>query len=170
MIIRQETEQDFNEVYNLVREAFETARVSNGKEQDYVNELRKSTKYIPELSLVVEEQKKLIAHIILSKFNIKGSSNSKIKPLLLGPVCVMLGHRNEKIGEKIIRKSFEIAKNLGYNCIFLVGDPNYYYRIGFRQAIEYGIKCEDKIESKYVLATELVPNTLKDVKGTISFL
>ena len=170
MIIRQETKKDFNEVYRLVKEAFETARVSNGKEQDYVNELRASTKYIPELSLVVEDQKKLIAHIILSKFNIKGSSDSKIKPLLLGPVCVMLGYRNEKIGEKLIRNSFEIAKKLGYNCIFLVGDPNYYYRMGFRQAIEYGIRCEDKIESKFVLATELVPNTLKDVKGTISFL
>ncbi|MBQ1609649.1 MAG: GNAT family N-acetyltransferase [Elusimicrobia bacterium] len=85
-------------------------------------------------------------------------------------VCVMLGYRNEKIGEKLIRKSFEIAKDLGYNCIFLVGDPNYYYRMGFRQAIEYGIKCEDKIETKYVLAIELVPNTLKKVKGTLSFL
>ena len=170
MIIRQETEKDFKEVYKLVKDAFETARVSNGKEQDFVNEIRTSEKYVPELSLVVEEQKRLIAHIILSKFNIKGCSNPKIKPLLLGPVCVMLGYRNEKIGEKLIRKSFEIAKDLGYNCIFLVGDPNYYYRMGFRQAIEYGIKCEDKIETKYVLAIELVPNTLKKVKGTLSFL
>jgi len=170
MIIRQETEKDFKEVYKLVKEAFETARVSNGKEQDFVNAIRTSEKYIPELSLVVEEQKRLIAHIILSKFNIKGSNSPKIKPLLLGPVCVMLGYRNEKIGEQLIRKSFEIAKGLGYNCIFLVGDPNYYYRMGFRQAIEYGIKCEDKIESKFVLAIELVPDTLKKVKGVLSFI
>ncbi|MCR4662608.1 MAG: N-acetyltransferase [Endomicrobiaceae bacterium] len=170
MIIRQETKQDFNKVYDLVKESFETARVSNGREQDYVKELKESDKYIPELSLVVEEQQKLIGYIILSKFDIKDSSNPKIKPLLLGPVCVLLGYRNEKIGEKLIRKSFEIAKSLGYNCIFLVGDPNYYYRMGFRQAIEYGIKCEDKIESKYVLAIELVPNTFTKAKGTISFL
>ena len=170
MIIRQETEKDFKEVYKLVKDAFETARVSNGKEQDFVNEIRASEKYIPELSLVAEEQKKLIAHIILSKFNIKGCADPKIKPLLLGPVCVMLGYRNEKIGENLINKSLEIAKKIGYNCVFLVGDPNYYYRMGFRQAIEYGIKCEDKIESKYVLATELIPETLKDIKGTISFL
>ena len=83
MIIRQETKQDFKEVYKLVKDAFETARVSNGKEQDFVNEIRAGEKYIPELSLVVEEQKRLIAHIILSKFNIKGCSNPKIKPLLL---------------------------------------------------------------------------------------
>ena len=56
MIIRQETKEDFKEIYKLVKNAFETARVSNGKEQDYVNELRASSKYIPELALVVEEQ------------------------------------------------------------------------------------------------------------------
>ena len=169
MIIRQETKEDFKEIYKLVKNAFETARVSNGKEQDYVNELRASSKYIPELALVVEEQKRLIGHIMLTKFNVK-TSNKNLKPLLLGPVCVMLGYRNEKIGENLINKSLEIAKEIGYNCVFLVGDPNYYYRMGFRQAIEYGIKCEDKIESKYVLATELIPETLKDIKGTISFL
>jgi len=90
--------------------------------------------------------------------------------LLLAPVCVMLGYRNEKVGERLINNSLEIAKSLGFNCVFLVGDPNYYYRLGFRQAIEYGIKCENKIESKNVLAIELVPDTLKDIKGTISFL
>jgi putative acetyltransferase len=169
MIIRQETKEDFKEIYKLVKSAFETARVSNGKEQDYVNELRASSKYIPELALVVEEQKRLIGHIMLTKFSIK-NSNKNLKPLLLGPICVMLGYRNEKIGENLINKSLEIAKKIGYNCVFLVGDPNYYYRMGFRQAIEYGIKCEDKIESKYVLATELIPETLKDIKGTISFL
>ena len=42
MIIRQETEKDFKEVYKLVKDAFETARVSNGKEQDFVNEIRAS--------------------------------------------------------------------------------------------------------------------------------
>ena len=84
MIIRQETEKDFKEVYKLVKDAFETARVSNGKEQDFINEIRASEKYVPELSLVVEEQKRLIAHIILSKFNIKGCSNhSKI----MGTLC-----------------------------------------------------------------------------------
>lgn len=169
MIIRQETKEDFKEIYKLVKNAFETARVSNGKEQDYVNELRASSKYIPELALVVEEQKRLIGHIMLTKFSIK-NPNKNLKPLLLGPICVMLGYRNEKIGENLINKSLEIAKEIGYNCVFLVGDPNYYYRMGFRQAIEYGIKCEDKIESKYVLAIELVPGTLKDAKGTISFL
>jgi putative acetyltransferase len=169
MNIRQETKEDFKEIYKLVKSAFETARVSNGKEHDFVNELRASSKYIPELALVVEEQKRLIGHIMLTKFNVK-TSNKNLKPLLLGPVCVMLGYRNEKIGENLINKSLEIAKKIGYNCVFLVGDPNYYYRMGFRQAIEYGIKCEDKIESKYVLATELIPETLKDIKGTISFL
>lgn len=169
MIIRPETQKDYQKIYKLVKEAFETARVSNGKEQDYVNELRASSKYIPELALVAEEKEGIIGYIMLTKFNVNCNKDN-INALLLAPVCVMLGYRNEKVGERLINNSLEIAKSLGFNCVFLVGDPNYYYRLGFRQAIEYGIKCEDKIESKNVLAMELVPDALKDVKGTISFL
>lgn len=169
MIIRPETQKDYETIYKLVKEAFETARVSNGKEQDYVNELRASKNYIPELALVVEELDKIIAYIMLTKFSVN-CDKTDINALLLAPVCVMLGYRNEKIGEKLINNSLKIAKSLGFNCVFLVGDPNYYYRLGFRQAVEYGIKCEDKIESKNVLAMELVPDALKNVKGTISFL
>ena len=172
MIIRQETKKDFDEIYNLVKEAFKTARVSKGDEQDFINQLRASDNYIPELALVVEEQSILVAYNILTKFNINIDDNSKkqIKALLLGPVCVKLEYRNEKIGEQIINKSLEIAKNMGYEAVFLFGDPNYYYRLGFRQTMDYNIKCLNKISPKNAMVKELVPNILKDVKGTIVFI
>ena len=47
MIIRRETPEEFSEIYDLVKSAFQTAKVSNGKEQDFVNELRRSGNYIP---------------------------------------------------------------------------------------------------------------------------
>ncbi len=170
MIIRQENRKDYQEIYKLVKDSFETAKVSNGKEHEIINELRAGSKYIPELALVVEEQERLIAYIMLTKFTVNFDSPD-IKALLLAPVCVMLGYRNEKIGENLINKSLKIAKSLGFNCVFSVGDPNYFYRLGFRQAIEYNIKCSDKTENKYVLVKELVPGTLKNVtSATVSFL
>lgn len=171
MIIRQETKNDYIEIYNLVKEAFKTARVSKGDEQDYINQLRLSSSYIPELALVVEDQCKLVAYNILTKFNVNiENSNKKIKSLLLGPICVKLEYRNEKIGEKLINKSLEIAKNMGYEAVFLFGDPNYYYRVGFRQTMDYNIKCLNDISPKNAMAKELVSNVLQNVKGTISFL
>ena len=83
MIIRQETEKDFKEIYNLVKIAFETAKVSNSKEQDYVSELRAGKNYIPELALVAEQEDRIIAHIMLTKFYIQTDKGNKKESLLL---------------------------------------------------------------------------------------
>jgi putative acetyltransferase len=40
MIIREEQPQEYRAIYELVKTAFKTARVSDGKEQDFVNRLR----------------------------------------------------------------------------------------------------------------------------------
>lgn len=50
--IRQENKEDYDEIYNVVKTAFATAKHSDGNEQDLVAALRKSNNFIPELSLV----------------------------------------------------------------------------------------------------------------------
>ncbi|MDD3922442.1 MAG: N-acetyltransferase [Endomicrobiaceae bacterium] len=169
MIIRQETEKDFKEIYSLVKTAFETARVSNGKEQDFVNDLRAGKNYIPELALVAEQDNKIIGHIMLTKFYVNTDKDNKFEALLLAPICVMLEYRNEKIGAGLINKSFELAKNMGYTAVFLVGDPNYYYRFGFQQSTNYNIRNIDNVDAKYVMGCELVKDGLKDITGYFSF-
>ena len=46
MTIRQATPEDFDAIYSLVKTAFQTAKVSDGGEQDFVLKLRKGS-YIP---------------------------------------------------------------------------------------------------------------------------
>jgi len=67
LIIRQEKPSDFQNIYDLVKVAFQTAKVANGNEQDHVNKLRASGGYIPDLALVAEEDSKLVGHIMLTK-------------------------------------------------------------------------------------------------------
>lgn len=161
MIIRQETQKDYQEIYELVKEAFSTAKDSRGDEQDHINRLRKSINFIPELALVVEEQKKLIAYNILTKTDFDvWNCQKKIKSLLLGPICVKLEYRNQKIGEKLINKSLDIAKDMGYEVVFLFGNPNYYYRLGFKQINDYDIKPLNNILPKNSMVKELIPNIL----------
>ena len=45
-MIRQEKQEDHDEVYHLVKEAFASAKYSDGKEQDLVAALRKSKSFI----------------------------------------------------------------------------------------------------------------------------
>ena len=70
LIIRQEKSSEFQYIYDFVRVAFETAKVSNGKEQDFVNRLRASDRYIPELALVAEKNAKIVGHIMLTKTHV----------------------------------------------------------------------------------------------------
>jgi hypothetical protein len=81
-------------IYELVKVTLQTAKVSNGKEQDLVNKLRNSGNYIPELALVAEEDGQLIGHIMLTKTYIITNDGDKYETLLLGPISVSLEYRN----------------------------------------------------------------------------
>ena len=48
--IRQESQKDYEEVYRVVKTAFETAEHSDGNEHDLVVALRNSDSFIPEKS------------------------------------------------------------------------------------------------------------------------
>jgi len=166
MIIRKETNQDFDQIYNLVKTAFLTAEVSAGTEQDLVNEIRESDQYIPELSLVYEENGKVIGHIMLSKAYIHDGEN-KSEALYVAPLSVFQEQRKKGIGSALMRESFRIAEQLGYTSVFLVGNPDYYFRFGFKCITEFGIKYRQEIPPQFVMACELVPNALKNIQGTI---
>ena len=62
MKIRQEKTEDFKEVYELVKESFATSTHADGTEPDYLNEVRKKVSFIPELSLVVENDGRSISN------------------------------------------------------------------------------------------------------------
>ena len=168
MVIRRETPSEFTQIYELVKVAFQTAKVSDGKEQDFVNQLRSSGNYIPELALVAEENDKLIGHIMLTKTYIVNESH-KFEVLLLAPISVALEYRNRGIGSSLIKNGFKLAKEMGYTSVFLVGDPAYYHRFGFKTSVAFGIKNTHNIPDEYVMACELVPHALHGVRGTIDF-
>ena len=166
MIIRKECEKDFEIINNLVKNAFKTAKVSNGKEQDFVNELRNSEDYIPELALVAIDNNFILGHIMLTKTYIF-DKDKNFETLFLGPVSVDLKYINKGIGSKLINVCLEKALDLGYGSVVLVGDPDYYSRFGFVSSTNFGIKHIMDIPEQFVLAKELFPNSLNGCKGLI---
>lgn len=169
MLIRQETEQDFTAIYDLVKAAFQTARVSDGDEQDFVVQLRSGSSYIPELALVMEQDGRLIGHIMLTKTYVQGASGS-FEALLLAPIAIALEHREKSNGSKLIAESFQRAKTMGYTAVFLVGDPAFYERFGFRPTVSFGIQYTLPIPEQNVMACELTPNALNGVSGTVDIV
>lgn len=168
MQIREEQEADFPAIYDLVQTAFQTARVSNGDEQNFVNRLRMSDNYLPELALVAEADGHLIGHIMLTRTFLT-SATGQVPLLLLAPVAVELAHRNRGIGARLIEAACRRAREDGYQAVILVGDPAYYQRFGFKTAAAFGISNTDQIPEPYVMVRELIPGALANISGTISF-
>jgi predicted N-acetyltransferase YhbS len=168
LIIKPEKSSEFQNIYNLVKVAFQTAKVSNGKEQDYVEKLRSNGNYIPQLALAAEEDGKIVGHIMLTK-NYVTTTGLKFEALLVAPLCVELEYRGRGIGSKLVEESFDIAKKLGYKAVFVVGDPAYYGRFGFKSSALFGIRHVPAIPDQYVMVRELCTDALSGVTGMVTF-
>lgn len=167
--IRAEITKDHPIVYDLIKTAFKTAKVADGNEQDFYATLKKGARFIADLALVAEKDGQIVGQVLLSHFNIACADGTSHPSLLLAPIAVKKEHRNQNVGAVLIHAGFERAHALGFDSIFLVGDPAYYSRFGFRPAADFLIHCIDDIPAKYVQAIELTPHALKHAAGTIDF-
>lgn len=165
--IRNVKKEDEEEIYELVKESFKTAEVSDGKEQDFIYELRKRNTYIKELEFVAEKKDELIGHIMFSVQEVEDGLET-FTGLFIAPLCVKKEYRNKKIGTKLIKYGFSKAQDLGYKAVFLIGNPKYYNKFGFEEVTKFGIKNISDVPDEFVLGCELQKNALKDVKGEIS--
>lgn len=172
-VIRAVTENDFNEIYDFVATAFKTAEVSDGTEQDFVLELRKGA-YLPELELVMVDETGIIGHIMFTEHKVDvmdmGGKPSVFTGLLIAPLSVKLEYRSKGIGAALMKEGIKRAVERGYKAAFLVGNPEYYKRFGFKETGCFGIKNESEIPDQFVLGCEIVPDSLKGLTGSIKIV
>lgn len=161
--IRKENKNDYNEVYNVIKKAFETAEHSDGNEQDLVVILRKSEAFIPELSLVAVEENKIVGYILFTKIKIKDNIE-----LALAPLAVLPEYQRKGIGKKLIETGHNIAKNLGYHYSIVLGSENYYSKMGYIPAIQYGIKTPFQVPDENFMAIKLNDTNI-EIKGTVEY-
>ena len=78
-IIRPETEKDYETVENLTRDSFWNVYTPGCTEHYVLNQFRTNPDFIPELSLVLELDGKIIGHVMYcwSKINVDDGSQSK---------------------------------------------------------------------------------------------
>lgn len=167
--IRKETEGDFEQIHAFVETAFLTANVSGGEERAMVESIHGSDKYIPELSLIAEQDGQIVGYIMLSKTQIDDGKNTH-ECLNLGPVCSSEGLRNHGIGGMLIKEAINTAREMGFSSVFLAGDRNYYGRFGFVPASQYNIRCQHDVPTELqdnIMALELTPNALEGISGTV---
>lgn len=161
--IRQENKEDYEEIYNLVKTAFETAEHSDGNEQDLVVALRDSNNFIPQLSLVAVQDNKIVGYILFTKIKI-----GKYEELALAPLAILPEYQRQGIGKQLIEKGHQIAKKLGYHYSVVLGSQTYYPKSGYVPAIEYGIKAPFEVPNENFMAIKL-NHTDKEIIGIVEY-
>lgn len=161
--IRQENKNDYEEVYNVIKTAFETAEHSDGNEQDLVVALRDSNSFIPELSLVAVQNNKIVGYILFTKIEI-----GEDEELALAPLGILPEHQRQGIGKELIEEGHKIAEKLGYHYSIVLGSEKYYPKFGYIPASQYGIIAPFEVPNENFMAIKL-NDTNKEITGVVKY-
>ncbi|MDR3641650.1 MAG: N-acetyltransferase [Humidesulfovibrio sp.] len=130
MIIRPETSEDYAAIRAINIAAFAVHPFSRQTEHLIVEALREAGAL--RLSLVAVTEDCVAGHIAFSQAPIGGRD---VGWYLLGPVAVAPAFQRRGIGSDLVRAGLEKLRELGAQGCVLVGDPAFYTRFGFRQAV-----------------------------------
>lgn len=163
MKIRQERETDHASVCEVIKTAFTSAERSDGNEQDLVAALRGSSAFVPELSLVAEEDGNVVGHILFTKADVDGHT-----VLALAPLSVLPPYQKQGIGLALMAEGHRIGKELGFDYSVVLGHAEYYPKAGYNPASRFGIKAPFDVADENFMAVKL-NHDAQDVHGTIRY-
>src|SRR4029078_3592566 len=133
VVIRPERHADHPGIAELVRAAF----VGHPDEvASFVERIRASEQFIPELAFVAEDPSRLIAHVMLSWCGLEAGSVPKI--LNLTPMSVRPARQRIGVGSRLIRDALGRAEEAGEPVVMVEGIAAYYPRFGFERASALG--------------------------------
>ncbi len=164
MKIREEKATDHKVVEDLIHAAFKGQPYSDQSEHMLVRRLRKSPAFIPGLSLVAEDQNRVIGHILFTRIKI-----AQAVSLALAPVSVHPQFHNRGVGSALINEGHKRARDIGYGSVMLLGHAQYYRRFGYQKASDFHISFPFEAPDDNCMAIELIPGALSEVQGEIAY-
>ena len=164
MNIRLETPKDYREVENLTREAFWNVYRPGCTEHYVLNQFRTNPDFIPELDLVMEEDDKIIGHVMFSKAELVLDDGRCVPSWTFGPISIHPDYKRKGYGLKLLQYALAKAREMGIGFICMEGNIAFYSLAGFDLASKLNIHYHDfprDAEVPFFLAQELIPGWLK---------
>ncbi|MCR4829600.1 MAG: GNAT family N-acetyltransferase [Bacteroidales bacterium] len=167
--IRLEQPRDYRVVENLTREAFWNVYQPGCTEHYVLNQYRNNPDFIPELDFVMEDDGRIIGHVMFSKAQITLKDGSAFPSWTFGPISIHPDYKRKGYGLKLLNYALEKARGMGVGCLCMEGNIDFYRHAGFDYASNLNIHYHDMPWDKKVpffLAQELIPGYLKGIEGT----
>jgi putative acetyltransferase len=147
--IRPEEQADRAAVQALIEAAFGSADRAAGPivEVGLNDELRRDPGWIPELTLVAEQDGPIVGQLTCSFGELDDDRRTRL--VGVGPVAVLPDRQGEGIGSLLLRSLIAAADARGEQALILLGSPDFYGRFGFRPAADLQIQAPDPQWGKY---------------------
>ena len=178
MIIRPEEPKDYREVEKLTREAFWNVYRPGCVEHYVLNQYRNSPDFVKELDFVMEEDGRIMGHVMFSKaeLEIPGTSprmtegetsprmtegetsqrmtesetSRRIASWTFGPISIHPDYKRRGYGLKLLNFALEQARKQGVGFLCMEGNIDFYKHAGFKLACTYNINYHGEPEGAEV--------------------
>jgi len=178
IIIRPETPKDYKDIISLILRSFkEGTSYSDGTDTvAFIEEIRISEYYIPDLSFVAEFNGKIVGHFLFSQFPLSKMANGEHKEnneiVMLAPVSVHADYFHKHIGITMLTMGIQKVREAGYKGITVEGAYNFYNRVGFRTSSEYHIYPTSGYpmkEPRCMMCQETYQGSLEGIQGYVVY-
>ncbi|MCC6920079.1 MAG: N-acetyltransferase [Alphaproteobacteria bacterium] len=163
LTIRPETSADWPAVAEIITSAF-TAAFGESAEAELVQRIRKAG--LIEIALVAEQDGAIGGHIVFSRLDVTGDGRT-LNALALAPVSVTPALQRSGIGGRLIEAGHAVARERGFDAVFLLGHPTYYPRFGYSAAGAAPFRAP--FGGDHFMALALKPGTLDVASGTVAY-
>ncbi|MFF2090503.1 GNAT family N-acetyltransferase [Paenibacillus sp. NPDC058174] len=163
MIIRTEGLQDYEAVYALHDAAFG----NRDEESQLVERIRKSDCFVPELSIVAEQDGEIVGHLLISRADLV-EQELRQEVMVLAPLAVNPAFQKQGIGSALMQEGLSRCRAMGYGLVLLIGHPAYYPRFGFKPAVGLSLKQFD-VPAEIFMVNELIEGALSRAKGELIY-
>ncbi len=134
IVIRGETDADVDAIRDVTVSAFQTLEISGHTEQFIIEALRAAKGLT--VSLVAEVEGRVVGHIAFSPVAMSDGTGGWYG---LGPVSVLPEYQRQGIGKALIQAGLSRLKGLDARGVCLVGHPEYYSKLGFKNVQGLGL-------------------------------
>ncbi len=159
--IRMERPEDREAVFAVTREAF-----GSDFEAKLVDGLRKTSAFIPELSLVATVGGVVAGYILFIRLVILNGP-AEYPALGLAPLAVAPPWQSRGIGTALVLAGLAAGERCGHHLVFVTGRPQYYGRFGFLPARARGFEIAFPVPDDSFMVRELVPGAMRGIGGLV---
>lgn len=101
--------------------------------------LRESWAWEDQFSFVAVEKDVIVGQVLYTRA-ILDAPDRLINVAVLSPIGVLPERQGDGIGQRLILETMPVLDAAGVPVVFLEGDPRYYERVGFEQAVPHGFR------------------------------